>query len=67
LGSNLKERDHLENSGVYGRMILKCVVKKWDRGMNWIDLAQKWKRWRELVDAVIDLRVPYNAGNVLTS
>ena len=27
-------------------------------GMDWIDLAQDRDRWQELVDAVMDLRVP---------
>jgi hypothetical protein len=27
-------------------------------GMDWIGLAQDRKRWRELVNAVISLRVP---------
>jgi hypothetical protein len=27
-------------------------------GMNWIDLAQDKNRWRELVNAVMNLRVP---------
>ena len=34
---------------------------------NWIGLAQDRDRWRTLVSAVMHLRVPWNAGNVLTS
>ena len=31
--------------------------------MNWIGLAQDRDRWRTLVSAVMNLRVPRNAGN----
>jgi len=36
-------------------------------GMDWIDLAQNRGRWRALVHAVKNLRVPKNAKNFLTS
>ena len=36
-------------------------------GMDWIDLAQDRDKWRTLVTAIMNLRVPLNAGNFLTS
>jgi len=35
--------------------------------MDWIGLAQDRDRWRTLVSAVMNLWVPLNAGNFLTS
>ena len=35
--------------------------------MNWIDLAHDMDRWRAVVNAVMILGVPQNAGNFLTS
>jgi len=35
-------------------------------GMDWIDLAEARDRWRALVNAVMNLQVPLNAGNYLT-
>jgi hypothetical protein len=48
----------LGDSGVDGRIILKGIFKKWDGGMDWIELAQDRDRWRVLVNAVMNVRVP---------
>jgi len=34
--------------------------------MDWIGLAQDRDRWRKLVSAEMNLRVPWDAGNFLT-
>jgi hypothetical protein len=63
---DLREGDHLGDPDVDGRLILKWIFKK-DGGMNWIELAQDRDRWRAVVNAVMNRRVPLNAGNFLTS
>jgi hypothetical protein len=37
------------------------------RGVGWIHLAQDRDRWRAIVNTVMILRIPYTAGNLLTS
>jgi len=37
---NLRERDHLEDTGIDGRIILIGCLRSGIGGMNWVDLAQ---------------------------
>jgi len=51
---NLREREHFEDPGVGGRMILKWILTKWD-DWAWTDLAQNRDGWRAVVRAVMNL------------
>jgi len=58
---NLRKRDHWGDPGADGRIILRWIFRKWGVGggdMDWMELAQDRDRWRALVNAVMNLRVP---------
>jgi hypothetical protein len=46
---NLTERDHLEDQDMGGKIILRGIFRKWGVDRD---------RWRALVNAVMNLRVP---------
>ena len=60
LVGNRRERDHWGDLGVDGWIILGWISRRWH-------VAQNRDRCRTLVSAVMNLRVPLNAGNFLTS
>jgi hypothetical protein len=56
---NLRERDHFEDPVVDGMIIIRWLFRKWELGgMDRIELAQGRDRWRGLVNAVMNHRVP---------
>jgi hypothetical protein len=55
---DLRVGDQLGDSRVDWRIILKLIFKKWNGGMGSIEQAQDRDRWRALVNAVMNLRVP---------
>jgi hypothetical protein len=51
-----------------GRIVLRWIFKKWDAGVEWIDVAQDRDRWWwALVIGVMNVLVPRNARNFLNS
>jgi len=55
----MRERDHLEDPGLDGRIILRRIFRKLDvGGTDWNKLAQGRDRWWARVNAVMNLRVP---------
>jgi len=55
---NRRERDHWGDLGIEGWIILGWISRKWDVYVDWIGLTQDRDRWRTLVSAVMNLRVP---------
>jgi hypothetical protein len=55
---NLGEIYHLGDPGVDGMIILRDLQEEGCGGMDWIELAQDRDRWRALMNAVMNLRVP---------
>jgi len=51
----MRGRDHLEDPGVDGRIILRWIFRKWNVGV-WT--GSSWLRIGTVVNAVMNLRVP---------
>jgi len=51
---NLRERDHLGDPAIDGRIILRWIFRKWDVGV-WT--GSSWFRWQALVNVVMNLQV----------
>jgi hypothetical protein len=63
---NLKDRDHKENLGIDGRIIIKMVLKQAGcEGVDRIHLAEDEDKWQALVNMAVNLQVAQNAGNFL--
>jgi hypothetical protein len=53
-------RNHLEDLGLDGRLLLKWIFKHWNGSIDWIDLAQDRNRWRSVVKVAMKLRISKN-------
>jgi hypothetical protein len=52
-------KNHLEDPGIDGRIILRWIFRKCDVGStDWIELAKDRDRWRAVGNTVMNFRVP---------
>ena len=54
----LRERDHLEDLSVDGRIIFEWIFEEqvWE-GVNWTDVAQDKDRWRAVLITELEFQV----------
>ena len=48
----------MDNPDIDGRIILIWIFETWNGGTDWIDVPQDRNRWRAVLKAVVNLRVP---------
>jgi hypothetical protein len=60
-------KNHLEDPGVDGRIILKWIFRTSGWGIGWINLARNRDGWLAFENTVMNLAVTQNVENVLTS
>ena len=60
---NLRERDHWGDQYIDEMILLRWIFRKWDGGAG-TDLALDRDKWQALVNAVMNLSVPQNVGNL---
>jgi hypothetical protein len=61
---NLKEKYHLEDTGVDRRIILKWAFIREDGAVDWIDLVEDTDKWWALLNTVMNLGVTKKIGDV---
>jgi hypothetical protein len=52
----VRDRDHFEDLGINGKMILKYTLKTGWKNMNWTDLPQDMAERQALVNTVTNLK-----------
>jgi len=55
---NLRHRDRLEDTNLYGRIILRWIFREWNGSVDWVELTQDRDRCRALVNEVMTFCVP---------
>jgi hypothetical protein len=60
----MRKGDHLEDLSIDGRIILKWIFRKWDRGA-WTDLSEDRHRWTATCECGYDLSGSIKCGEFL--
>ena len=54
----MSERNHFQNTGINGRIVLKWIFGKRESGMDWINLTRNTDRWWDLGNEEMNFRDP---------
>jgi hypothetical protein len=52
-----ERKDHLEDLGLGGEIMLEWILGKWCESVNWMHLTQDRDQWWAVVNTVMNLRV----------
>jgi len=55
---NWKGRDHSEDLGIEGKIILEWIFRKQWEAVDWMHLTQDKDQWQGLVNMITNLQVP---------
>jgi hypothetical protein len=63
-GEEIKGKGHLEDAGVYGRIILKRNKEIGLKNVDRLDLPQDRNKWQAMVIKVMNTQAAYDIGNM---
>jgi hypothetical protein len=55
LSENLRGRNHLEEPGVYDRIILKSIIKIGSEDVDWIQVAKDKAQYRAIINMAMNI------------
>ena len=58
LGGNLRERNHMGDQRLDGRIIFSWIFRKWDVGYVMMELTHGRNRCQAFENAILNIRVP---------
>jgi len=51
----------------FRKTFVKCTLREKVKGADWINLAQDRDNWQAVVNTIMNIHVPYNTANIVSS